>query len=97
MLRLIGRRHAPTAMGFLPPVRTAATGTIRLSVGADEEIVAAAIDESNFLVEGDGTGVSFPHAVARYGQCRRANRNVLWRSNFRDCGAWVTQRMGLRD
>jgi hypothetical protein len=37
---------------------------IRLSVGADEEIVAAAIDESNFLVEGDGTGVSFPHAVA---------------------------------
>lgn len=47
---------------------------IGLSVGADQEFVAAAIDEANFVVEGDGARISFPHAEPQIPAVERTRR-----------------------
>ncbi len=51
--------------------------SIGLSVAAHIEVVAAAIDEADFLVKSDGTGVSFPHTEPKIPsvkfECRTVN------------------------
>ena len=46
---------------------------ISLSVGAHEEVVTTAIVETNFLVERDGSGVSFPHPKPQIVAVERAS------------------------
>jgi hypothetical protein len=59
------RRNTRTSLGNAETIRRPHgrdKHAVRLSIGAYEEIVAASIDETDFLIESDGTWISFPHA-----------------------------------